>query len=107
MHVPYVLRRKYIVRHEFLTWHEQDAIYQEHPERWEKLAIVCEELHSDSIKWLNAAYGEIIRVLGPFLGDENYQRLWGRDTENHGRHVRRESGPRGPQDFPSGDIRPQ
>jgi hypothetical protein len=96
-YVPYVLHQDYIVRGQFLTWQEQEAIYRSNPEKWEKLTTVCEELHSESIKWLNDAYAEIIRSMDPFLADENYQNLWGWDTAKHGRHVWKQSDVMGTQ----------
>src|ERR1700722_2162115 len=86
-HVPNVLHQGYIIRGQFLTWQEQRDIYPSNPEKWEKLAPVCEELHSESIKWLNDAYAEIIRCMDPLLADEDYHHLWGWDTAKHGRHV--------------------
>ena len=95
--VPHVLHQDYIVRGNNLTWAEQEAVYRTNPEKWAKLTDVCEELHRESITWLNDAYGEIIRALQPFLTDEDYHWLWGWDTPKRGRHIWKHAGAMGAQ----------
>ncbi len=99
---PFVLHQDYIVRGNHLTWAEQEAVYNSHPEKWANLADVCEELHRNSIAWLNDAYGDIIRTLQPFLTDEDYHWLWGWDTSKHGRQNTKHLRARGAQSLSTG-----
>jgi hypothetical protein len=100
--VPYVLHQDYIVRGQCLTWAEQEAVYRSNPEKWARFVDVCEELHRNSINWLNDAYGEIIHALQPLLTDEDYHWLWGWDTQR-GRHIWQQQGAIGAQGpLPSG-----
>ena len=80
-----------------ITWELQQKIYLETPEKWEKLSVVSEIIYKDSIEWLNDAYGEIIKILEPYLDDEDYHNLWGWDTEKNGIHLN-DHGSRGAQD---------
>ena len=45
-----------------------------------------------TIKYLDDAYGEVIRCLDPYVTDEDYQDLWGWDTTKHGTHAGRGAG---------------
>ncbi|MCY3016314.1 MAG: hypothetical protein NT171_16700 [Planctomycetota bacterium] len=95
--VPYVLHQDYVIRGQHLTWAEQKKVYRTSPEKFTTLANACEELHIESIAWLNDAYGEVIRALQPLLSDDNYHWLWGWDTQSRGRHVWQQAGAMGAQ----------
>jgi hypothetical protein len=95
--VPFVLHQDYIVRGNYLTWPEQEEIFRNDPSKWAKLVDVCNELQSETIKWLNDVYLQAINALHPFLTSEDYHHLWGWDTVAHGRHITQSGGAMGAQ----------
>ena len=95
--VPFVLHQDYIVRNNYPTWPEQEKIFRNGPGKWAKLVDVCNELQSESIKWLNDTYLQAINALQPFLTSEDYHHLWGWDTVSHGRHIAQRGGAVGVQ----------
>lgn len=87
-HIPYVLNKEAFFtlspNNEDISWELQQKIYKESPEKYENLITVTENIYKDSIMWLNDAYGEIIKLLQPYLIEEHYHHLWGWDTKEFG-----------------------
>jgi hypothetical protein len=75
--IPLVLKRKYVTRHKDLTWVKQQAVYQHNPSRWAPLPDVCIDLYDETLRWLDAAYGKLVKALARLLQEPDYQGLWG------------------------------
>lgn len=78
--MPYVLKRKYVVRKKYLDWIKQKRSYQRNPDRWAPLPDVCADLYDEAIKWLDAAYRRLVWKLRALPSNPAYQRLWGWDA---------------------------
>jgi hypothetical protein len=83
--VPFVLKKEFMGRKNYPNWQEQEQLASTNPERWAKLVDVCEELHRDTVAWLNGAYAEVRKAVDPLVSDQAYQRLWGWETSRFGR----------------------
>jgi hypothetical protein len=87
--MPHVPHEDHFLRYKPLTWPEQEARFQTHQSEWDALWQVCERVQDQTIAYLNDAYAEVIKILDPLVTDEDYQDLWGWDTNTHGLHAQR------------------
>jgi hypothetical protein len=87
--VPHVPHEDHFSHYAKLSWPEQERRFRTHLFEWGSFPDVCARVQAETIKWLDDAYAEVIRCLDPHLTDENYQGLWGWDTNKYGRFVAR------------------
>lgn len=92
---PVMLLPEKIERGKLWTWRELENLYETNPEYFASPVDICENLCSNTIAWLNSAYGQLIHALEQFLNNETYQDLWGWDTFKHGQHILKEGKPVG------------
>ena len=62
---PYVPIPENIVPAADVRWVSTMFDYPTAPEKWKRLVDVCEELHKDTIAWLDLAYENVIKALSP------------------------------------------
>lgn len=75
--ISLVLRKEHFARGNPPSWSDQVARYALSPHEWERIEVVCQSVHDDTISWLNDGYRYVNAALAPLLGDATYQSLSG------------------------------
>lgn len=90
--VPYVPREDHFTTYESLSWSGQQARYGTHAFEWDEFKCVCQRVHDKAVAYVNDVYAEVLKLIDPFVTNEDYQDLWGWDTSRYGRQAARRAG---------------
>jgi len=76
---PFIISRSELTtdRVDSVSWTYTECDFRDNPEMFQPIIEVANGIMEDTIKWLDKAYGEFLRVLNPLLLQPAYRVLWG------------------------------
>lgn len=63
-----------------VTWKDAEASFASHPDHWQRLETVCEELFGETAAFIDLSYERMIAEMDHQLTNPAYHRLWGWDA---------------------------